>query len=379
MREHFCNWLLMVFHTYDLGQTIAPSFSHPLTRHSSGFVQGPFGTTIIILKRVYQQVLGASASQDQLRRRSKNAKTNPSSRRTRMLHPYKQTQKCRLSTSAHLAPLPTRSSRKTLKGRKMGGKYNACYQSAQQPLCFSPQQQPQTTGAKHTKPEVGRWVVGVREAWRMNESCPTYCRFVSSTHRYPIASLNCDIMHTKRSPTQRAKRASHGEAGCGGDAASRCGDDEQGKWDVGGLDRGSGVRDLGNRHTQGDIHKTSSFDGKTSADNTHEISSNKEMKWEIDKKIVACRASLSNFRDEGISIQHAPARESNNTRQINTKKYILVGYIEERNQNVKSKHRHMKAEKQASSTRNHVPKLLLRGAYSHHHKGERKLQAQGSV
>lgn len=34
------------------------------------------------------------------------------------------------------------------------------------------------------------------------------------------------------------------------------------------------------------------------------------------------------LRDEGISIQHAPARESNNTRQINTKKYMLAGKIE---------------------------------------------------
>jgi len=155
MREHFCNWLLMVFHTYALGQTIAPSFSHPLTRHSSGFVQGPFGTTIIILKRVYKQVLGASASQDQLRRRSKNAKTNPSSRRTRMLHPYKQTQKCRLSTSAHLPPLPTRSSRKTLKGRKMGGKHNACYQSAHQPLPVLPPATATKDGCEAYKTRIG--------------------------------------------------------------------------------------------------------------------------------------------------------------------------------------------------------------------------------
>jgi hypothetical protein len=42
-------------------------------------------------------------------------------------------------------------SKKTLEGKKMGGKHNVCYQSAHQPLSFSPQQQPQTTGAKHTK------------------------------------------------------------------------------------------------------------------------------------------------------------------------------------------------------------------------------------
>lgn len=41
--------------------------------------------------------------------------------------------------------------RKTPEERKKGGKHDACYQSAQQPLSSSPQQQPRTTGAKHTR------------------------------------------------------------------------------------------------------------------------------------------------------------------------------------------------------------------------------------
>jgi hypothetical protein len=42
-----------------------------------------------------------------------------------------------------------------------------------------------------------------------------------------------------------------------------------------GRDRGAGVRDLGNRHTQGDIH-ASSLDGRYFADITHIHSSSKE-------------------------------------------------------------------------------------------------------
>jgi hypothetical protein len=63
----------------------------------------------------------------------------------------------------------------------------------------------------------------------MSESYPTYCRIIFSTHRYHIASLDCTIMYTKRSPVQCTKRASHGEAHYGGDTASRCRNGDQGK------------------------------------------------------------------------------------------------------------------------------------------------------
>jgi hypothetical protein len=89
---------------------------------------------------------------------------------------------------------------------------------------FSPQTTATTTGAKHTKPEVGRWVNRSGRGVANERVISTYCRFVSSnTTLLPVAASSYNTMHTKRSPMQRAKRASHGEAGCDGDTASRYG------------------------------------------------------------------------------------------------------------------------------------------------------------
>jgi len=157
MREQVCDSLLMVFHTYALGQTIAPSFSHPLTHHSSGFVQGPFGTTIMV-KRVYKQVPGASASQDQLRRRSRNAKTNPSSRGTRILPPVHKHKNVgfRRRHTFHLPPNKSRSKKKCWRVGKWEESTTLVTNQHINLSLFSPQQQPQKTGARHTKPELGR-------------------------------------------------------------------------------------------------------------------------------------------------------------------------------------------------------------------------------
>lgn len=162
----------------------------------------------------------------------------------------------------------------------------------------------------------------------MSESYPTYCRIIFSTHRYSIASLDDNTMYAKRSPVQRGKRASHGEARCGGDAASRRSNVGQGEIESRRAEQRIGRKGPREQTYSRRYAQTSSFDGKTPADNAHAVSGDKETAHRFDGGRVVCRASLSNFAMRGYRSNAQPARESSDTRQINTKKYMLAGYIE---------------------------------------------------
>lgn len=145
-------------------------------------------------------------------------------------------------------------------------------------------------------------------------SCP------ANTTLPPLQPRTTIIMHTKRSPVQRAKRASHGEAGCGGDAASRCGNEGQGKRGC----RRAGQRigrkgpreqTYSRRYTQNLIIRW-----KDICRQTHKTSRVARRVMESYKSSLSAELRCQTFGDEGISIQHALARESSNTRQINTKR-----------------------------------------------------------
>ena len=153
-------------------------------------------------------------------------------------------------------------------------------------------------------------------------SCP------ANTALPPLQPRTTIIMHTKRSPVQRAKRASHGEAGCGGDAASRCGNEGQGKRGC----RRAGQR-IGRKGPREQTYsrrytQTSSFDGKTSADKTHKTSQgSKEMEMErFTKGCFVCRASLSNVAMRGYQSNTRPQERAMTQDKINTgKSYIELG------------------------------------------------------
>jgi hypothetical protein len=75
---------------------------------------------------------------------------------------------------------------------------------------------------------------------------------------------------------QRAKRASQRRGGVRRRYSVEVWNEEQGKRGVGGRDRGSGVRDLGDRHTQGDIHRPHHLMERHLQTDTHRVSCSRE-------------------------------------------------------------------------------------------------------
>jgi hypothetical protein len=139
----------------------------------------------------------------------------------------------------------------------------------------------------------------------MSESYPTYCRFVIHTHRY----LHC-VLELQHYSHQEVTCAAH-QAGKPrrGTMRRRCNvevqNEEQGKQRIGGRNRGSGVRDLGNRHTQGDIHKPHHLMDRHLQKAHHFISRKKEIRSELGG-VAFCRASLSNFAMRGYQSNARP-------------------------------------------------------------------------
>jgi len=88
--------------------------------------------------------------------------------------------------------LPTRPSQKALEERKTGGKHNACYQSAHQPLLLTPKHAATSNGCKAYKARSGLVSQNRSRRGVANERViSTYCRFVSSKHSTtPVAASN---------------------------------------------------------------------------------------------------------------------------------------------------------------------------------------------
>ena len=121
------------------------------------------------------------------------------------------------------------------------------------------------------------------------------------------------------------------EAGCGGDTASRCGMKSKGN---GG--RRAGQR-IGRKGPRGQTYsrrytQTSSFDGKTSAEQTHTTSRVARRRHGVLRELVRLQSfTVKLFAMRGYQSNAQPARESSNTRQINTKKIYIVGVYWEKN------------------------------------------------
>jgi hypothetical protein len=170
--------------------------------------------------------------------------------------------------------LPTRSSRKST-GRKEDRR------KAQRLLPISTSTPPLLPPNNSHKQRVQsiqcqKWAGGLNRSGRgvANERViSTYCRFVSSKHSTtPIAALSHNH-HAHQEVTYAARQAGKPRrGGCGGDTASRCGNEGQGKRGC----RRAGQR-IGRKGPREQTYsrrytQTSSFDGKTSADKTHKTS-----------------------------------------------------------------------------------------------------------
>jgi hypothetical protein len=149
-----------------------------------------------------------------------NAKTNPSSKGTRMLPPVQTNTNMSTFNSTVFLTLPCRSSstrRKSVK--KQGGKHNACYQSATRPPYLPPTSH--CNGCKaYKKARRGPYVGCKRECERSRRMSESYPHIAGSCpariailHLRPSTATCCT---PRGRPLQRAKRASHSKAGCGG-------------------------------------------------------------------------------------------------------------------------------------------------------------------
>ncbi|KAF1836836.1 hypothetical protein BDW02DRAFT_201587 [Decorospora gaudefroyi] len=202
-------------------------FSHPPTRRSSGPLTsvGHAAPLPCPENECPEQVPGASASQDQLGGASKRTRENQPfiQRDEDAPHPYKTNTKM---STFNVSTSSSSSNSVLSENRKVGKQEESTTLVTNQHITspFLPPATAATTGAKHTKPEVGRWVNGSGRGMAnervMSNILPVH---VQHTSVLSVASLNYSICTPRGHTSQRAKRASHGETGCKGDTASGCG------------------------------------------------------------------------------------------------------------------------------------------------------------
>jgi len=145
-------------------------------------------------------VPGASATGSRQSGANKRAKTNPSSRgRGFFNRPYKQTQKCQLSTQRALLPLHAGPPAHERVGEQEES--TTLVTNQHNILSVSPQQQP-TAGAKHTKTRRAGELTGNRKKeWRMSEPYPHIAGSITANttlYLQGVLDYNSNTMRSSR-------------------------------------------------------------------------------------------------------------------------------------------------------------------------------------